>query len=256
MAEGTYYRISHRGFQLRVEFFALFSVMTVIVGYNLFISIKYIRHSRTPIQRLCLAMNVFMMACSFVMLLRDLGYNACSIFTIAFLVLYLGTITFLGFILVMKVYYASNYRKILLLGLLILQLAVVAFHVWAMTQAQLQDEPNTKLCGFIQENKSFAVAMASDVVFNSLVTFLFLHQIYRASHRVHSGLYSILIRDGMVFWILTAIFPIAIAIVSFLEGGYNILPLLFVLYIVSGSTAITWQIFRNARKNRGPSLSK
>ncbi|KAJ1964277.1 hypothetical protein IWQ62_002975 [Dispira parvispora] len=230
--------------------------MGLIVGYNLFTSIKYIRSSRTPIQRLCLAMNVYMMVVSFIIILRDIGYYNCSVFTVAFFAIYLGTITFLGFILIIKVYYASNYRKILLFGLLALQSAVVAIHIWAMTQAEHYAESDTKLCQFIQEKNSFAVAMASDLVFNSLVTFLFLHQIYRASLRVRSSLYTILIRDGMVFWILTAIFPIVIAIVSFLEHGYNLLPVLFVLYIVSGSTAITWQIFRNARKNRQPALSK
>ncbi|KAJ1967592.1 hypothetical protein IWQ62_001759 [Dispira parvispora] len=255
MAE-VYQVVSHDGLRKHVEYLFIFSVMGLIVGYNLFISIKYIRYSRTPIQRLCLAMNVFMMVCSFILVLRDIGYYTCSIFTITFFVVYLGTITFLGFILVIKVYYASNYRKLLLFGLLTLQSAVVAIHVWAMTQAKVHEKLDTKLCDFTQEQSSFAVAMASDLVFNSLVTFLFLHQIYRASLRVRSSLYTILIRDGMVFWILTAIFPIVIAIVSFLGEGFGLLPVLFVLYVVSGSTAITWQIFRNARKNRQPALSK
>ncbi|KAJ1652148.1 hypothetical protein IWQ61_007449 [Dispira simplex] len=170
MTDQELYRVISRALRNQVIHQTTFSLMALIVCRNLFVPVKYTRFSTAPIQRLCLAMNVLMSVCVVVMLLRGIVYEACVIFGITFSTLYVGTISFLGFILLTKTYYASNYHKVLLAALLFVESVVVGPHIHAVTQSSFSNENGKMLCGFTQDQRSSTIALVSEVVYNLFVT--------------------------------------------------------------------------------------
>ncbi|KAJ1914516.1 hypothetical protein IWQ60_008777 [Tieghemiomyces parasiticus] len=174
-------------------------------------------------------MNLLLAVISVIPLFRDATNMSCRVYVNMFFTLYNVCIVFSGVILILKVYYASKFSKPLLTVLGILLIATTVTHIYAAALPVVAEYSGWGTCYFTMDGSSFIASMATDLAFNSLVSGLLLIIVFRAHRKRSSGLYVVLFKDGIVFWIITALFPIIIGVSSYFHD--NVLANLVVAYV-------------------------
>ncbi|KAJ1927432.1 hypothetical protein IWQ60_002939 [Tieghemiomyces parasiticus] len=241
------------GIEVTVLFYVMSSILCIVLMHNLYMASRNLRTNRQTIYLVCFTMNLLLAVISVIPLFRDATNMSCRVYVNMFFTLYNVCIVFSGAILILKVYYASKFSKPLLAVLGILLIATTVTHIYAAALPVVTEYSGWGTCYFTMDESSFIASMATDLAFNSLVSGLLLTIVFRAHRKRSSGLYVVLFKDGIVFWIITALFPIIIAVGSYFHD--NVLANLVVAYVLVTSRLIVWQlrctVKRASKKSKG-----
>ncbi|RKP37368.1 hypothetical protein BJ085DRAFT_36285 [Dimargaris cristalligena] len=137
---------------------------------------------------------------------------------------------FSGLILLTKSYYASNFNRKILYPLAVSQTATIVVLSYALSQITVYQSTRVLLCEIKLKQSSFLTAMSMEFVLNFSYSALFLFYIYQANLQFDSSLYSVLFRDGMIYWLITSIFPVIIGMAAFIPTLARNMSTLVVFY--------------------------
>ncbi|KAJ1914517.1 hypothetical protein IWQ60_008778 [Tieghemiomyces parasiticus] len=194
-------------------------------------------------------MNLLLFSLSFFLPLRDPLDYSCQVYSGLFFACYTVSVTFSGFILMIKAYYASSMSRLLLFTLIILHLLSIATNIYATVMVYIAYNPSTTLCITDIHIPSFILSIATEFAFNLLVTAVFLVYIFQANRQFQSSLYRILFIDGMVAWISIAFFR-GLLIFTFNKGFNDMAAILIAISVLVTSCIITWQLRHSRMKGR------
>ncbi|KAJ1985234.1 hypothetical protein H4R33_004123 [Dimargaris cristalligena] len=224
-------------------------LMMLIMCHNLYHSWFILVRKRQLLHILCFLMNLILTTLTLFVLLRDHLQLSCNVYTGLFFSCHTVSVAFSGVILLVKAYYASGKSNLVLYGLIVIHTVSVATNIYAETQIGVMYRPETTLCGNEISLPSFITSVATEFLFNLVVTFTFLIYIIRAYRRFSSNLYAVLVRDGMVAWIGTAICRGVLAFTLF--KSVNSLAVVFIsISVLATSCIITLQLRHTLGKNR------
>ncbi|KAJ1973401.1 hypothetical protein H4R35_004139 [Dimargaris xerosporica] len=214
------------------------SLLTLVLWHNLYMASRSIQYRRQVLYVICWVMNLVLTVIATVMLLRDYLHMSCRVYSSFMFALHMATLAGAGSILLIKGYYVSELSKLFLYSTTLFYGFTIAAHIYAISQITFTTIGDGLLCDMTLESTSFVIALASDFVFNAIVSLTFLVRIYRANRFMHSGLYRILFRDGMFYWVSTAVFPVVLAIGVFVTAINAAYMTIFLIYSKCSKTQV------------------
>ncbi|KAJ1985235.1 hypothetical protein H4R33_004124 [Dimargaris cristalligena] len=215
----------------------------LLLGHCTYLSAVTLKRNRQILPVICFIMNLMLFWLIFFTLFRDYIDYPCKVYLGLFLASYSVSVFFSGIILIIKAYYASGKSRILLYCLIIAHLVAMGSNFYASVEMTTVYNPFSTLCTNTIEVKSFILSVATEILFNIIVTVTFLAYIFRASRQFNSSMYGILFRDGMVAWIGTA-FSRGILAFSLFDVINDLSVIFIFISVILSCLILTWQLRR------------
>ncbi|KAJ1991034.1 hypothetical protein H4R33_001516 [Dimargaris cristalligena] len=219
------------------------SLVNLVSIYNLYHSVLTLYRNRQIIHVFTFLMNLGVLILSIGMNLREVAQYTCRIYARMFYAAYFCCSLFSGLVLLTKSYYASNFKRKILYPLSAGQFVALVVLLVSFNRIKVVLNDQSQQCDVVLDRDTFVPAMTLEFALNLAYSVLFLLYIFQANRRFDSSLYAVLFRDGMVYWLVTSIFPIILALAAFIPTLAEAFTGLLVGYPWMNFCHINWYDF-------------